>query len=73
MLKCKYCPETIGFVETKRGKMMPVNPGVIEIITPNGTVTGFRPHHETCNKKKQSEITQVITRDGELVKGYQKE
>ena len=49
MPKCRSCDAMIAFQKTENGKMMPVEPGVITVLTKEGkTVQGFIPHWPKC-------------------------
>jgi len=48
-MKCRSCGETIAFISTKNGRLMPVQPGAIRIISRDGEIVeGFKPHWNEC-------------------------
>lgn len=50
-VKCKGCDQLIGFVKSKNNKSLPVNPGLVTIVTAEGqTVRGRISHFATCPK-----------------------
>lgn len=49
MPKCNKCSNPIEFVKMKSGKLMPVDPLKLKIVTTDGTVvTGQESHFSTC-------------------------
>lgn len=49
MPKCKSCGAPITFQSTANGKLMPVEPGVVSILTREGDIVkGFIPHWLHC-------------------------
>jgi len=50
---CFGCGEPIGFVKSIKGKMVPVNPELITLITENGYFNkGYVPHYMTCSNNE---------------------
>ena len=51
---CKGCKAEIGFIKTKQGKKMPVDPKKVTVVTKGGSVvTGYISHFATCPEAKQ--------------------
>lgn len=60
---CKRCYAFISFVKTEKGKLMPVDPKEVTIITKTGkTVKGYLPHWITCPNADDFRQTQRTVR-----------
>lgn len=63
--KCRGCGQLINWIKMKSGKMMPVDPQQMTVITSEGqAVRGFIPHWSTCPnfkdfKKKQNDDKRI--------------
>jgi len=49
MPRCKSCKAEIRFIRTEKGRMMPIEPKSITVITTLGkTIKAFVPHWTSC-------------------------
>jgi hypothetical protein len=47
MARCRYCPADVSFIRTPAGKLVPVEPEIVTVVTTEGAIVkGHSPHWE---------------------------